>query len=112
MFLSRKGEPMETVEWAMAYEDTATRTVAIDIDMDTETMVSTIWEGIVHTVRGGTFETGVLVKGELIDMYRWYSEEDAIEGHGEICRKVLGRSPRPEDGWLQKRIDGDQFRLR
>lgn len=94
---------MELMEWAVAYEDTATRTVAIDIDMDTETMVSTIWEGMVG-MRPGTFETGVLVKGEMIDLYRWYTEEEAVEGHAEICAKVLGRDPRPEDEWREKRI--------
>jgi hypothetical protein len=103
MFMSRTGEPMELMEWARAYEDPAIRTVAIDIDMDIETMVSTIWEGML-ALRPGTFETAVMVKGEMIDMYRWHSEAEAVEGHAETCRKVLGREPRPEDGWVEKRI--------
>jgi hypothetical protein len=104
MFLSRKGEPMELMEWAVAYEDPAIRTVAIDIEEDIATMVSTIWEGMVG-MRPGTFETGVLVKGEMIDLYRWHSEEEAVAGHAEICRAILGREPRPEDGWLEKRVE-------
>lgn len=107
MFLSRKGDPMETIEWARAFEDTATRLVAVDLDEDTQTMVSTIWEGITKTVRGGTFETAVLVQGDIIDLYRWYSEEEAFEGHAGTCRKVLGREPRPEDGYRQRIIDHD-----
>jgi hypothetical protein len=55
-------------------------------------------------MREGTFETAVLVKGEIIDIYRWYTEEEAIEGHAGVCRKILGREPRPEDGWREKRI--------
>jgi hypothetical protein len=103
MFLSRSGEPMELMEWAVAYEDPAIRTVAIDIDEDIQTMVSTIWEGMVG-MRPGTFETAVLVKGEMIDIYRWYTEEEAVEGHAATCHAILGRDPRPEDGWLEKRV--------
>lgn len=109
LFKSRQGEPMETIEWARAYEDTRTRLVAVDFDGDIETMVSTIWEGLLSPVRGNTiFETAVLVKGEIIDMYRWHTEEEAFEGHAATCRAVLGREPRPEEGIIDQIVARDE----
>jgi hypothetical protein len=95
---------MELMEWAVAYEDAANRTVAIDVDASTETMISTIWEGMAIPWYNGVFETAVLVKGEIIDRMRWRTETEAFEGHASFCQTVLGREPRPEDGWREKRI--------
>lgn len=113
-FWSRDGEPMELMEWARAFEDVANRTVAIDID-EPDKMVSTIWEGMNspliliydHTVPEephSIFETAYLVNGEVVDKFRWASLEGALAGHAMVCQELLGRPPRPEDGWAEKRI--------
>ena len=117
-FWSRDGEPMELTEWARAYEKVENRTVALDID-EPDKMVSTIWEGMNsplvlihdHTVPEephSIFETAYLVNGEIVDKFRWASLEGALEGHRMVCIELLGREPRPEDGWVEKRIAADR----
>lgn len=111
-FWSRQGEPMELMEWAMAYEDAAIRCVAIDSDGPDRPMVSTIWEGMSRPLTlheqpfpMGIFETALVADGRVESHVRSTTEEEALEVHAEWCRVVLGREPRPEDGLLQIAID-------
>lgn len=111
MFWSRKGEPMDTTEWAMAYEDPEQRVVAVDTDGSTD-MVSTIWEGLCRPLPEreqetpvGIFETAWVVNGHVEDAWRTDTEEGAMIMHQAVCLKVLGRRARPEDGWREKAIE-------
>ena len=99
MFRDRQGKPIsDAIAWAKLVEDDEYRIVAIDGNPDTKYAVSTIWTGITSPV-GALFETALLDdKGGVVEMDRWYTEEGAIEGHAEMCRKHFGRDPRPEDG--------------
>jgi hypothetical protein len=103
----------DVLAWAQLYESTAYRNVAVD--KEGESMVSTIWEGFealaqMQDYTPAIFETATFDNGKLIDKYRWVTEEDALEGHAQLCRDFLKREPRPEDGYLQKILDEEQRR--
>src|SRR5688572_26210079 len=98
-FFDRKGEPMELMEWAVAYEDTNNRNVAVDVEGNV--MVSTIWEGMCSPMSylspekypRGIFETAVIIDGEIQMRRRWDTEEEALRKHASTCRFFLKRDP-------------------
>lgn len=87
-FLSRDGKPMELMEWATAYEDEAIRRVAYD-KVGINTIVSTIWEGIVG-LRDGIFDSVIVVNGHVTDSIRSNTEEEALAAHQTLLRRVKG----------------------
>lgn len=116
-FWSRSNERMELMEWAVAYEDVATRTVAIDYDPERDLMVSTIWEGMARPLwltgdpyPRDHFETAVLRHGQIDHdlTLRSSSEQEALGVHAAYCRNYLEREPRPEDGYVEARIAADK----
>jgi hypothetical protein len=97
-FFSRKGERIELMEWAVAYEDTSIRNVAVDVEDNI--MVSTIWEGMCSPLSlypdllpRGIFETAVLIDGEIQNRRRWDTEAEALANHALTCRFFLHRDP-------------------
>lgn len=114
LFWDRKGQPIEdTIEWAKKLEDPAYRIVAVDTDGPDEKapMVSTIWNGIASLSTQAPvdiFETALIVNGNLEDMWRSSTEEQALLTHEAICLIHLGREPRPEDGHIQTIVDRER----
>lgn len=114
MFWDRENRPMETLDWARAFEDAAYRIVALDFDEE-HLMVSTIWEGM-HSpaglhVTGETamiFETAKIRDGKVVTKHRWHTEAEALAGHRWMCLDVLGREPQPEDQYRELVITREQ----
>lgn len=110
MYWDRAGEPIgDVLEWARLFENPGYRFVAIDEEGDR--MISTIWQGldVCHgrLTEPMPYESGVFDHGSsvAVDLVPWPSEEAAVAGHALLCRELLGRDARPEDGRLQTAID-------
>lgn len=110
-FFDRQGQPLELMDWATKFEDTAYRNVAVDFGTrdGAEIMVSTVWEGMSSplplspaTVPIGIFETAVIIDGEVQLKRRWDTEEEAIAKHGATCRFFLKREP--DNGEVREEI--------
>lgn len=112
LFWDREGKPITegrgdgVIEWAMKFEDSEYRIVAVDQDEPGGPMVSTIWQGIdlnhsiIPTENPAIFETVILYakqdnpqQSEIDHREFSVSEEEAFEVHAMFCRTYLGREP-------------------
>lgn len=88
-YYDRLGQPISAAVWAMLKEDIDYTVVANDYLPD-GTRVSTLWLGIDHgfTMNGAgvpiIFETMVFGGPLHREMYRYATEELALEGHAEM----------------------------
>lgn len=91
MYYRRDGTPYSgTMEWAEDFEK-SDRRVAKDVLADGK-VVSTVFLGLDHNWGGGKpliFETMVFseIGGEEVDIERYSTEEEAVEGHKKMVKK-------------------------
>lgn len=85
---------MDTIEWAVKYEDDNYRNVKRSMHHDGKCFVSTIWQGIPEMGDGKprTFETAVLDRGEIVWAEHSATEEEAIRKH-DLYAGLLDQSP-------------------
>lgn len=114
-YWDRAGTYMDDVlEWARLYEDPGYRFVALDVDGDTR--VSTIWQGLnlqptfIEDAIPLIFETMVFHGENEVARMFWPTEESALAGHNQTCRRFLRRRARPQDGYLNRAIEGQKRR--
>ena len=103
MYFDRQGEPMPMREWVLKMEDTEYRQLAFTRLSGME--VSTVWLGLNHnwfpTGPPLIFETmvfvdldepievmGRLMHREGTEMWRWATEEQALDGHAQAVASV------------------------
>ena len=95
-FYDRKGQPMDLMEWATAFEDTDRK---IGDDTINGQQVSTVWLGSHYNYGEGPpliFET--MIFGGPHDQYcdRYSTEEAALAGHDQIVAALRERRD-PQD---------------
>lgn len=82
LFYDRDGQPTDHDDWARAFEDQAGRQIGRDQVGDA--LVSTVWLGLNHNRAVGPpliFETLIFGGPSDGDMWRYSTEEEALEGH-------------------------------
>jgi hypothetical protein len=94
LYYNRRGEPMTMEEWAAAFQ--REDRILAQTDLGTLGRVSTIWLGLDHNHGRGRpiiFET--MVFGGPLDqeMLRYYTEEQAREGHEFILQALMYYQP-------------------
>lgn len=91
-YFNKNGKPIELLEWAKLLDDTEYKRVA-ETTLPDGKWISTVWLGLNHSFKEGPpliFETIVFpTKGEWgeLDMARYSTLEEAIEGHEEMVNK-------------------------
>lgn len=97
VYYDRKGKPMGMLAWAKAFEDPKIKIVKRDT-LPNGKLVSTVWLGLDHNFMGDRpliFETMVFPKeGDYseLEMDRYSTEQEAIEGHKRMVEKHKGQS--------------------
>lgn len=82
-FRSRKGEPMELLEWAKAFEEDEIRQVALD--HVGPYMISTIWLGIDEPLLARClFESVAFLDGVRVEERFSDTEAEALAEHAEV----------------------------
>ena len=91
-YYDKKGELLGLKEWTRLFEDFGYR--RINQYERYFISVSTIWLGLDHNFFDGKpliFETMVWICGEQVDEERYYTEEEAIQGHRKFVIKYRWR---------------------
>ena len=89
-YFDRKGNPLSLEEWADLFKDKKYH--AVCQEYIGKYYISTIWLGVNYNFYEGDpiiFETMVFANGSWsdLDMKRYSTEEEALEGHREMCEK-------------------------
>ncbi len=94
-YFDRKGSPMATKEWAVAYGDVEGRTIGDDIIEGQH--VSTIWRGLDRQAGEGPpliFETMIFGGSHNGYCERYPTEREALAGHQRTVQALQsGESP-------------------
>lgn len=127
MYFDQDGQPMDMMEWARQYEDTASR--ILGRTQVGAYRISTVWLGLNHAFLGGPpliFETMVFGpdSGHDIDMVRYHTKEAALAGHDEMVLLVTATTQSLEEMMQPRqmaqshrdpaplRVDGREYRRR
>lgn len=91
-YYDRDGNPMDVLEWALAFEfgNQIDKTVIGDV------LISTIWLGIDHSFGYGPpliFETMIFNGGLDQEQWRWHTVEEAQAGHDRVVEMVRSGKP-------------------
>ena len=104
LYYDRAGEPLESVfEWERLLGDREYVIVQKDTLKvgDIEVHVSTIWLGLNHNWLGGRpliFETMVWWDGEIVEMHRYSTEEEARLGHAGVLEMQMIKADETKGG--------------
>jgi len=96
MYFDREGNEIPFLQWCMMFENSDYRVVKQDILPDGKT-ISTVWLGLDHSMWPGgailIFETMIFNEDhEEIDIERYTTEAQAIEGHEQMIQKHLNKA--------------------
>jgi len=94
-YFDKQGNPIEMLEWAKLFEDFEYKVIQ-QTTLPSGKWVSTVWIGSCHNFNPLhndnhlIFETMVFPKKgnyDCLDMKRYSTEEEALKGHEEMCKK-------------------------
>lgn len=113
-FYDRDGNEIEggVLAWAEMYENHDYRRIARD-DIPGGFTVSTIWQGFEPTgllhpgMPGNIFQTVVFRDKEVLDVLRWATEKEALEGHKALVQQVQEPDYQPGGAFRYEREDSE-----
>lgn len=95
-YYDKEGQQIDRAKWAALFSNKEYVRVALSDSEDGNTRVSTIWLGLDHGFGGERqiFETMVFQGDDEddIDMQRYATISEALEGHAEMAEKWIGSS--------------------
>lgn len=104
LFYNKKGERLESLEWAKIFEDRDYKKINYT-ELPNGFRVSTVWIGVDHNYGDGDpliFETmvfppdeGTMKSWRDLDCERYSTEEEALAGHEAMCAKWLAKERSP-----------------